>query len=492
MEVSGCETIEGQPDFYGLGIRIGVYLQWVSAWINLLIDPESAQSVYDVNSVFVFSILVATMIATLGSSPSIQPIETHIMLQFALGFFVTTLSTFGLRLHFFRPASIVELGGCLGASMKALRVSIRKPVSPIDWFYLVIGTPILPLNVFSPLKPRQLSWSGVVWRTSTMCIVAAVNIWLWWVSQPNYRLPGQACDPPFIFMFSKQQLSGPIVGFCKAVAIIIAIVVFPPFWILFQLVIQLHTQAVLALYRDIMHSVTPDAPQHLSRSLNRINSLLDRKGIALPVPSQLRSMSGGFDPMLGSSPTSQFINFNPLSQFRSFYDFVEFMAKPSHETFRLSDVLRLMVYLGSSKFERPERVSMQGEDEKRSPQREATYLEYYTSLFWNAFTIISIAWFILSIEFTLSWNNIQGVNSIDNTGQLIPFVIGCVSTVQVIKKVTLLLLAKRYDDWADMTLEVSMNFAGQPVISKIRNTRNTLENDDQGISTATEEYRSRS
>lgn len=88
-----------------------------------------------------------------------------------------------------------------------------------------------------------------------------------------------------------------------------------------------------------------------------------------------------------------------------------------------------------------------------------SYLEYYTSLFWNAFTIISIAWFILSIEFTLSWNNIQGVNSIDNTGQLIPFVIGCVSTVQVIKKVTLLLLAKVS---SSASLPVSSHFSLAP------------------------------
>jgi hypothetical protein len=58
-----CTPFEGNSDLYGLGIRIGVYLQWISVWINLLLDPESAQATYDANSTFVFAIIIATVIA---------------------------------------------------------------------------------------------------------------------------------------------------------------------------------------------------------------------------------------------------------------------------------------------------------------------------------------------------------------------------------------------------------------------------------------------
>ena len=61
---------------------------------------------------------------------------------------------------------------------------------------------------------------------------------------------------------------------------------------------------------------------------------------------------------------------------------------------------------------------------------------------WNIYTVVTIVWFILSIELTIRWNNIQGVNSVDSTGQLIPLIIGCVSASQVLKKVVLLALAK--------------------------------------------------
>ncbi|KAI1106494.1 hypothetical protein F4804DRAFT_300828 [Jackrogersella minutella] len=298
-EALSCETIEGNPDFYGLGIRIGVYLQWITAWISLLVDPLSAQSVYDVNSVFVFAILVATMIATLADNPTIQPIETYIMLQFALGFFVTTLSTFGLRLHFLRPASVAQLGQHLKGFEGAVRESIRNSRSLSLWFGLFGGRVILPLNFFSPLKPYHLSWSGVFWRTATACMLTALNIWLWFASQPNFQLPGQNCDPPFIFFFSRQQLSGPMVGFCKAVSILIAIVVFPPFLILLQLTMRIFQQTLMALYRDMFQSFAPQVSQRLRQPLTRIDS--------------------------------SFSNLDPVTRF--------------------SDVLKLIVYLGRGKVE---------------------------------------------------------------------------------------------------------------------------------------------
>ncbi|KAJ5887540.1 hypothetical protein N7495_007581 [Penicillium taxi] len=101
-----CTPFEGNSDLYGLGIRVGVYLQWVSAWTSLLLDPESAQATYDANSTFVFAILVATIIAAQQGSSAI---EMYIMLQFMLGFFITTLSTLGVRLWLMSPDRLAKL-----------------------------------------------------------------------------------------------------------------------------------------------------------------------------------------------------------------------------------------------------------------------------------------------------------------------------------------------------------------------------------------------
>lgn len=63
---------------------------------------------------------------------------------------------------------------------------------------------------------------------------------------------------------------------------------------------------------------------------------------------------------------------------------------------------------------------------------------------WNIYIIISIVWFIRCIELTIINNHIEGVDSIQETdpGQLIPFIIGFVNMVQVLKKVVLVGLAK--------------------------------------------------
>ncbi|OTA58025.1 hypothetical protein K449DRAFT_131072 [Hypoxylon sp. EC38] len=448
VEVPSCEAIAGNPDFYGLGIRIGVYLQWVTAWISLLVDPLSAQSVYDVNSVFVFAILLATMVASFAKDPTIEPVETHILLQFALGFFVTTLSTFGMRLHFLRPDSVAELGVQLKELMRVVGSSLKNPFSLTIGLKLLFGRVTLPLNAFSTLKPYHLSWSGVFWRTATACMLAAVNIWLWFASQPNYRLPGEDCDPPYIFIFSKQQLSGPIVVFCKAVSIMIAAVALPPFWILLHLTARLLSYMILVLYRDLLHYTMPQVPQRLRNPIERIDTSL-----------------AGF-------------RANSLPQFGAQLDFLDFLSKPSSETFRLSDLLKLMVYLGRGK-DRKERVGDAQADIKRgTTQTGTTNLTRRICILWNIFIALSIAWFILSIELTIKWNDIKGVNAIDSAGQLIPFVIGGISTAQVLKKVILLGLAQKYDDWADTTVDISMDLYGNQERFKIH-TRTTIENEDQ-------------
>ncbi|KAI1411269.1 hypothetical protein F5Y13DRAFT_65039 [Hypoxylon sp. FL1857] len=448
VEASSCEAIQGNPDFYGLGIRIGVYLQWVTAWINLLVDPLSAQSVYDVNSVFVFAILLATMVASFADDPTIEPIETHILLQFALGFFVTTLSTFGMRLHFLRPDSVAELGGQLKELMGVLGSTLKTPFSLSIVVKLLCGRITLPLNAFSTLKPYHLSWSGVFWRTATACMLAIINIWFWFASYPSYRLPGRNCDPPFIFMFSRQQLSGPIVVFCKAISIIIAVVVVPPFWILLHLTIRLFHYMIMVLNRDLLHYIMPQVPQRLRNPVQRIDSSLS-----------------GFNP-------------SNLRQIGAHVNFLDFLSKPSSETFRISDLLKLIVYLGRGKEEKEREADAHADARHRSPQAWATSLTGRICILWNIFIVLSITWFILDIELTLKWNNIQGVSGIDSAGQLIPFVIGGISTAQVLKKVVLLGLAQKYDDWAETTVDISMDLSGNQERFRIR-TRTTLESEDQ-------------
>lgn len=59
-----CDGFEGNSDLYGLGIRLGVYLQWVSSWLIQTLNPNGIMTTHDTNSIFVLAILVAMISAT--------------------------------------------------------------------------------------------------------------------------------------------------------------------------------------------------------------------------------------------------------------------------------------------------------------------------------------------------------------------------------------------------------------------------------------------
>lgn len=75
-----CAGIEGNFDFYGLGIRIGIYLQWFSSWISNTFNPTAAAANHDANTIFLLAVLIATAIAF--GQGSLQPAEKYILLLF--------------------------------------------------------------------------------------------------------------------------------------------------------------------------------------------------------------------------------------------------------------------------------------------------------------------------------------------------------------------------------------------------------------------------
>lgn len=68
----------------------------------------------------------------------------------------------------------------------------------------------------------------------------------------------------------------------------------------------------------------------------------------------------------------------------------------------------------------------------------------WLSRWWNVssliFSIVAIAWFVLAVELTLSWNSVSGVYDLSSTGQLIPFIIGLLGLIRAIHSVIMELL----------------------------------------------------
>ncbi|KAJ5537712.1 hypothetical protein N7494_007191 [Penicillium frequentans] len=434
-----CTSLEGNPDLYGLGIRIGIYLQWISACISLLLDPESAQSTYDVNSIFVFAILVATIIA---AQQGAARIEMYLMLQFMLGSFITSMSTLGIRLWLMSPDRLAQIQTTTTTFFKsfwcaqeAMISRLSEKLSTSTWKSLFaelwaqniiyISTPIvlhliIPLEQLSIWKPPGLTWSGVIWRLTIATLVASYNLAFWFGSLGSglQQPPGQGCGPPYVFLFSRQQLDGTVFDLCRVAAIVIAVIIFPASLLLLQLLANLWGYTCLFLYRDLLYLLKPTTQRAFQSALDRINTLLKKQEnpfiALLNVPWAL----------------------GPLNHI-TLTDVLGFLATPKDQSIRFSDVIKVCVSLGRGEV-------MKNETEATPPLFDEGLM--------SGWKHANIVWFIMSIEYTIHWNNIHGVDTINTTGQLIPFIIGCVTSLQVIKRIMLFAWAKKYPDWADTQL----------------------------------------
>ena len=88
-------VIRGNPDFYGLGIRIGIYLQWITSFLANHFLHEAIDSQLDTNTIFLLAMFVATVVATVQHT--VQTAEIVVLMQLCFGFLFSILSVWGYR-----------------------------------------------------------------------------------------------------------------------------------------------------------------------------------------------------------------------------------------------------------------------------------------------------------------------------------------------------------------------------------------------------------
>ncbi|KAF4823803.1 hypothetical protein CGCSCA5_v001673 [Colletotrichum siamense] len=508
MNTDGC-AIDGNGDLYGLGVRIGVYCQWVSSWIRMLVDEESIEDVHGVNAIFVFAVIIATILAQVHRD--VKPIELYIMLQISLGFFITVLSTIGVRNHFLRPKRVkliwhhyqkvvekrrqnAELGEKIWSChrFKQIFKEERERNNVVKAFYqslfrmgreyledaaakqyLSNPTFEVPIVYLTPFKPRNISWVGVVWRTAILGVVAGFNVYFWFyiANQPG---ADDGCGAPFLFLFSMQRINKPVLVLSQVVAIIVVIVVLPLCLFLVSAAAFLVTLLSFCALRDVVYSVIPSSTRLTKRLRTKVLPFLERVEYYLRV--------GEF--ILKRTPSFR-VFVSVIWLFILSVQLLSFFTKLSDpQSVSIHDSVRAAISLFTPKQydDRGEADSpILAECETHGEHQLGNSICFYLSVTWNFTVFLSILWFILSIELTLGWNHVQDINEIKTTGQLIPFIIGCVSTCQVLKQVALIGLRKMFPDWASYELEAAYTARGG-----IKFHINHSPRDDEGISTSSE------
>lgn len=255
-----CEPFEGNPDFYGLGIRLGVYLQIISTWITNTLNENATADTHAANSIFLLAIIVA--VASAAASQEIRPVEVWIMLQICLIFPITVVGIFGARTNFLStaairsmidrflslshaislrlPIQIAPLTMEMQISMEAIYsesgrspeiqvqdetvVHLERPeqiagpdigVNFILDFFSLPGMN-LSFKALSLLKHFSLTWVSSIWRTLILSSLVATNLWFW------FRYWDQSFCGYSVFLLARVHPGGPIATFFKVGAIILA------------------------------------------------------------------------------------------------------------------------------------------------------------------------------------------------------------------------------------------------------------------------------
>lgn len=194
-----CPGIQGNSDFYGLGIRIGIYLQWVSSWISNFFNPGKATANHDANTIFLIAVLTAISVSS--ANGDLMLVEQYIMLLLSYGFVFTVLSFIGLRLHFLQPKTLATFWRELATFCRELadtRGGMGKRGSKVFIFALK------PLSWF---KHPSLSWAGVFVRAMNGSWLAGLSIFTWMNYSTHLSSNDDDLCVPTLYFFGSRGLS---------------------------------------------------------------------------------------------------------------------------------------------------------------------------------------------------------------------------------------------------------------------------------------------
>jgi hypothetical protein len=101
----------GNPDMYGLGIRLGVYLQWISSLVVWAWYPDGGTTLMQTYLVFLFAIMIVVLVSTVKDTP-IWAVEivvlTYIIFGGVYGMVYQTFTQRGSR-RFVEPSPAMLL-----------------------------------------------------------------------------------------------------------------------------------------------------------------------------------------------------------------------------------------------------------------------------------------------------------------------------------------------------------------------------------------------
>lgn len=139
-----CET-DRSSDYYGLGVRLGVYFAWFQNYIANVAVPSEISNALDTNTVFLFAILVAMLKCTL--TQLLEQMDGLLLMHMGGGTVFSVLSIWGYRTCQYDvkgPVGGMRQFGGYGTHLRLLLCTAFSSFGMFFWVYGLSGA--LPQN----------------------------------------------------------------------------------------------------------------------------------------------------------------------------------------------------------------------------------------------------------------------------------------------------------------------------------------------------------
>lgn len=197
MATVRCE-FPGNPDLYGLGIRIGIYTQVFSTLITNHFLPGELSSTWTANIIFVSALLLA-MIKSISQSSEFFVVEGFILLQLILLFFLAVISVSG-AFFTLMDAFCAFLDGTLNAD--TYRAMMESGYSSKQ-FNIVVTQQLSKLSqAYSDISPLASTIS-----LALTLVASGLNLWYWISGTQVLKREAVGCSTD-VFLFAPVDATG--------------------------------------------------------------------------------------------------------------------------------------------------------------------------------------------------------------------------------------------------------------------------------------------
>lgn len=180
LAATSC-NVAGSSDLYGLGIRVGIYLQWLATWFANAWELDSALGFLSANGIFLISTLITVVDST--RKQDITAVQVLPYIELCIRYFVV-FPICGWRYTFQKksldapPTSIISwFARCI------IILCLFHTYQVWFWFTGVdqLNTTRCTMYIFFFSKVNALGWVRVYFKVSSVLFCIIVGLFLFFV-----------------------------------------------------------------------------------------------------------------------------------------------------------------------------------------------------------------------------------------------------------------------------------------------------------------------